>query len=268
MIKNYRNFYGFNKEPFSQNVPVEKLYERPGLNALKERFLYAVENGQVTVITGEIGSGKSTSLRYVTNELHPSKYLILSLVATTGSVMELLKQMAEELGLVLKSNSIAKMTNVIRQVLGEYSEERKKPIFLIDEAHLLRPEVFSQLHTFFQWEFDSKTLAPIILCGQSALIDKLKYQSSAPIASRVLGRSHLESLKLKDMEEYLIHHLQIAGIDENLFEKDAMIAIHQGSGGLLRKANYLAKGALIAGANEQTRLINAELVRIASSELI
>ena len=98
------------------------------------------------------------------------------------------------------------------------------------------------------------------LVGQNNLLDKLRYHTSRPLASRVIGRSHLEGLKAKDMAGYLKHHLNIAGISEQLldgrikvyqlFSDEAILAIQQGSGGLLRRANYLAKGALLAATTE------------------
>ena len=70
------------------------------------------------------------------------------------------------------------------------------------------------------------------------------------------------------MAAYIKHHLQIAGIKEQLFSEEAVLAIHQGSGGLLRRANFLAKGALIAAAAEQCKVVSAEHVRMASTEII
>jgi len=84
----------------------------------------------------------------------------------------------------------------------------------------------------------------------------------------VVGRTHLEGLKLKEMAGYLKHHLEIAGIKEQLFSEEAILAIHQSSGGLLRRANLLARGSLLAGAREGCKMISAEHVRIASTELI
>jgi type II secretory pathway predicted ATPase ExeA len=107
---------------------------------------------------------------------------------------------------------------------------------------------------------------PIILSGQKILLEKLLYYTSHPLASRVVGRSYLEGLKLKDMEGYLNHHLEIAGVRERLFSEDAVLAIHQGSGGLLRQANILARGALMAAASENCPAVTAEHVRIASTE--
>lgn len=141
-------------------------------------------------------------------------------------------------------------------------------MLIIDETQLIRLEVFAEIHTIGQFDMDSKLMLPIILSGQNNLIDKLMYPACRPIASRVVGRSYFERLKHKKMAEYLKWHLEIAGIKEQLFSKEAVLAIHKGSGGLLRKANNLAKGSLIAAAREKTQVVSAEHVRIASTEII
>lgn len=115
---------------------------------------------------------------------------------------------------------------------------------------------------------DSNPVLPIIQAGQNNLLDELMFHVSRPLASRVIGRSHMEGLKLKDMVGYIKHHLEVAGIKEQLFAEEAVLAIHQGSGGLLRRANLLAKGALIAAAHEHCKVVSAEHVRVASTEII
>ena len=142
-----------------------------------------------------------------------------------------------------------------------------KAILVIDEASLLRLEVFKELHTLLQFSQDTGSFMPMILAGQANLIDNLSYRKSAPLASRIVGRSHLEGIDLKNMEVYIDHQLKIAGIKTRLFDESAIMAIHQGSGGLFRKANNLARGALVAAASEQNMSINAEHVRLASTEL-
>jgi len=72
-----RHFFGFIREPFSPDLKVDQLYHTPGLEAAKERFLYAVNLGAISVITGDVGSGKSTALRYASASLHPSQYQII-----------------------------------------------------------------------------------------------------------------------------------------------------------------------------------------------
>jgi len=267
-MRNYKSFFGFSKEPFSQDIPTEQLYQTAGLQAATERFLYAISIAAICVITGEVGSGKSTTLRYASSKLHPSQYRLIPVIASTGSPLELLRQITMALDTESRSHSIAILIKTIRTILMEIYQRKQTSVLVIDEANLLRLEVFSQLQTIGQFEMDSKPILPIILSGQNNLIDKLMYHTSRPLASRVVGRSHLEGLKHKDLEGYLKHHLDIAGISEQLFSEEAMLAIHQGSGGLLRRANILARGSLIAAATEKCQVVSAEHVRIASTEII
>src|SRR5512135_1533730 len=90
-MSRYKHFFGFQREPFSQDLKVEDLYPLPGLKALAERFSYALDLGAISVITGEVGTGKSTSLRYASAPLHPSQYRILPVTANTGTILEILK---------------------------------------------------------------------------------------------------------------------------------------------------------------------------------
>jgi len=262
-----RHFFGFMKEPFSQDVRVDELFHTPALEGAKERCLYAVNLGALSVITGDVGSGKSTALRYAASALHPSQYQIIPVVASTGSIIEVLKQIAMALDIEWGSISLAKLTRTIRMAITEIGKRKQVPVLVIDEASLLRIEVFAQLHTLGQFELDSKPLLAIILAGQNNLLDKLMYLTSRPLASRVIGRSHLDGLKQKEMAGYLKHHLEIAGIKEQLFSDEAILAIHQGSGGLLRRANLLAKGSLVAASRDKCRVVAAEHVRMASTEI-
>lgn len=265
---NEQHYFGFTKEPFAPDVKVDELYQTPYLASATERVLYAVKLGAVSVVTGEVGSGKSTCLRYAMSKLHPSQYKVIPVIASTGSMIEMFRQICIGLDISHSVNSLSKLAKIIRDMVSETAQRKQVPVLVIDEANLMRLEVFAEIHTLCQFEMDSKPLLPVILVGQNNLLDKLMYHTSRPLASRVIGRSHLEGLKLKDMTGYLKHHLEIAGISEQLFSDEAILAIHQNSGGLLRRANFLAKGALIATAAEKCRVVSAEHVRVASTEII
>lgn len=170
--------------------------------------------------------------------------------------------------LIDKSNSKAIMTKTIKQEIANLVLEKKqKVVLIVDEASLMRLEVFAELHTLCQFEQDRKPWLPIILLGQTSLIDKLSFRSSLPLASRIIAKCHLEGVDLAGMETYLQHHLSIAGLDRNLFDPQALIAIHQGSGGLFRKANHLARGGLIAAAAQKLSVVSAEHIRLAATEI-
>jgi type II secretory pathway predicted ATPase ExeA len=262
------NAYGLSREPFAQDIPIKDLYPLPGLESFLERFDYAIAQRLVTVITGEVGAGKSTSLRAAVSRLHPSQYCVIPLVATSGSLMELLRQVCINSGDAPASSSIARTLAIVRSVFSDLAAKKQVPVLIIDEAHLLRLDVFAQLHTLAQVDFDSRTLLPIVLSGQTALIDKLLFHTSRPFASRVVGRSHLESLQRDHMAAYVAHHLAIAGGKPEIFSDDAITALHQSSGGILRRAGILARGAMLAAVGEKCPVVTAEHVRVATTETL
>jgi len=268
MNEAYRSFFGFEKQPFTADLRLDEILHTHELLEVKNRFDYTLRIGGIGVVTGEIGSGKSTALRYAAGQLHPSEYQCLYVTATTGSILELYRQITAELGIHKSTNSKAVLTSLIRKEITELLEGKKINIAaIIDEASLLRLEVFVELHTICQFQQDSKPYLPMILAGQSSLVDKLMYRTSAPLAARIISRAHLQGLDLNGMRQYLQHHLRLAGIKKNLFDDNAVTAIHQGSGGLLRKANHLARGALMAAAQDKSTVVTAEHVRLAATEI-
>ena len=268
MNHNYQAFFGLGREPFGSDIKAGDILKTPELTDVKDRFDYVVRLGAVGLVTGEVGSGKSTALRYTIEKLHPSEYRSLYITASSGSILEFYRQLTDVLDIPFSSNSKAMMIKMIKkEILNLVREKKLKLVLIVDEASLMRLEVFAELHTICQFEKDSKPYLPMILSGQNVLIDKLTYRSSQPLTSRIVAKSHLEGTDLAGMEQYLKHHLSIAGMDRMLFETAAVTAIHQGSGGLFRKANHLARGALIAAAQNQSATVNAEHVRIASTEI-
>jgi len=268
MSDHYRIFFGFQKEPFAQDIRVEDMMKSPSVKGVKERFLYTVKLAAVAVITGDVGSGKSSALRYASSTLHPSEYRILSVTATSGTILELYRQICQAIGIEARTSSKAVLTKLIRGSLLELTGKKQKPVLIIDEASLIRLDVFAELHTLAQFEGDSRPVLPVVLAGQNNLMDNLMFRQSRPLASRVVARSHMEALTNEEVGQYLQHHLRIAGCKQNLFAEQAITAIHQGSGGLLRRANNLARGALMAAAIEKSSVVSAEHVRIASTEII
>lgn len=268
MTGQYKVFFGFQKEPFAQDIRVKDMIKSNSIITAKKRFDFAVQLASIAVITGDIGSGKSSALRYASSTLHPSEYRILYVTATSGSVTELYKQICYALNVETKGTSKALLTKIIKSGLMELLQKKQKPVLIIDEASILRLDVFTELHTLMQFQCDSLPVLPVILAGQNNLIDNLMFMQSRSFSSRVVARGHMETLSRDEMQSYLQHHLNIAGCKQNLFSEQAVTAIHQGSGGLLRRANNLARGALVSAASEKCNTVSAEHVRIASTEII
>jgi len=268
MTTAYRQFFALQSEPFPLDVARKDILVTAAVAAVQDRIHYAIRLGAVALVTGEVGSGKSTALRYAIGGLHPSEYRILSVTAASGSILELYRMILAQFGHEDAGVSRALMIRTIqREVLELVKGKKMKTVLVVDEASLLRLEVFAELHTLTQFEHDSKPYLPLVLAGQVNLVDHLRYRTGLPLASRVVAKSHLKGIDQKTMEDYLRHHLALAGVHQMLFDAAAVTAIHQGSGGLFRKANNLARGAIIAAAHQQAPLVTAEHVRVAATEL-
>lgn len=265
----YRPFFGFAKEPFSADLDLDGILQTEDLLAVSQRVEYVIRIGAIGLVTGEVGAGKSTALRWTAGQLHPSRYKTLWITATAGSILEVYRQLLAELDINTAASSRAVLTRLIRQQIHDLvTIKKQQPLLIIDEASLLRLDVFAELHTLTQFQGDSKPWLPIILAGQNNLADNLLYRTAIPLASRIVARSHLKAVRREGMEQYVLHHLAIAGVKNSPFDEQAITAIHQGSGGLFRKANNLARGALIAAAGDKSHSVTAEHVRIADSELL
>jgi type II secretory pathway predicted ATPase ExeA len=267
-MSSYCAFFGFKAEPFSSEIGAKNLLKLPSMVSVKERFDYTM-NGGVFIVTGEVGSGKSTSLRWSQSQYHPSQYLFLNITASGGSLIEFYRQLCWALDIDIRTGSRSAILKSFKSTIREIATTKKQKIaIVVDEAHLLRLEVFAELHTIGQFDNDSKNLFSLVLAGQPNLLEKLTFRSSAPLASRVVARTHLAHLNQEQMRVYLEHHLGVCGVKKQLFSDQSITAIYQGSAGILRKSNLLARGGLIAAAMEKEQVVSAEHIRIASTELI
>ncbi len=267
----YRPFFGLAREPFSADLDLDEIMQTDDLLAVSLRFEYVIRIGAIGLVTGEVGAGKSTALRWAAGQLHPSRYKVLWINATSGSILEVYRQLLAELDINTAASSRAVLTRMIRQQIVNLAVTKKQqPLLIIDEASLLRLDVFAELHTLAQFQGDSKPWLPMILAGQNNLADNLLYRTAIPLSSRIVARSHLKAVNREGMQQYIFHHLAVAGVKKRSspFDDQAITAIHQGSGGLFRKANHLARGALMAAAAEKSQVVTAEHVRVADSELL
>lgn len=266
---NHRAYFGFKSEPFAKDIATKDLFTLPSMMGVKQRMDYCLSLGGVLTIFGEVGSGKTTALRWGLSHYHASEIKTVAVVATTGSIVELYKQIAWGLDLSPKSVSRTSLLTECRHVISELAAARKQKVLIsIDEAQLLRRDVLSELHTLLNFNHDGSNFLTLVLCGQTNLIEHLQYRAAAPLASRVMAKAHIKALTQPEMVEYINHHLRVAGLKKSLFDDSAMTAIQQGSAGGLRRANQLASGGLMAAALEQRQSVTADHIRTAASELI
>jgi len=265
----YKTYFGFKSEPFAKDIATKDLLKLPSMIGVRERFDYCLNLGGVMTVFGEVGSGKTTSVRWALSHYHPSALRPITIVANTGSIMEFYKQMAWGLDLAPSSTSRSMLLAESKAAIKEIATAKKQKVaIIVDEAQLLRRDVLTELHTILNFDHDGANYLCLLLCGQTTLLDHLQYRDAAPLASRVMTKAHIKALSGLELEEYINHHVRVAGVKKQLFEPPAITAIHQGSAGSLRRANQLASGGLFAAALEKREMVTAENIRAAASELI
>ena len=130
MNDNYRTFFALNKEPFGTDIRVTEILKTPELMDIKNRFDYVTRLGAIGIVTGEVGSGKSTALRYALEKLHPSEYRTLYITASSGSIMEFYRQFVYALDIHLSSNSKVIMVRMIKKEITDlicYQKNENRP---------------------------------------------------------------------------------------------------------------------------------------------
>jgi len=128
MNESYRAFFGFEKEPFATDLELSDILITDELRGVQSRFDYAVRLGAIALVTGEIGSGKSTAIRYAEGTLHPSEYRTFYVTASSGSILELYRQITAEMGINRASNSKALMTRLIAKEIRELVIDKKMKV--------------------------------------------------------------------------------------------------------------------------------------------
>lgn len=242
----YKAYFGFKSEPFAKDIATKDLLKLPSMIGVKERFDYCTRLGGVMAVFGEVGSGKTTSIRWALSHYHPSDLRSIDIVANTGSITEFYKQLAWGLDLAPSANSKAVLLAESKAALKEIATAKKQRIvILIDEAQLLRRELLAELHTVLNFDHDVANFLSLILYGQTTLLDHLQYRGAAPLASRVMAKSQLKPLSHSEMEEYINHHVRVAGVKKQLFEPQAITAIHQGSAGRMRRRKQAEQRRII-----------------------
>ena len=263
----YKAYFGMQKDPFSKDIPPKELFQSSQFQEFCTRMDYLVKKRGIGLLTGEVGSGKTTALRSVCHTLNPGLYKPLYIANTTGTVLDLYKSLAELLGLIGPSSKAKLYLQIHHEIVRLVENKKISPILIVDEAHLLRIETLDELRLLTNYHMDSQNHLALILVGQSELRRKLRLNINEPLNQRIIMRYHLSGLDRKEFASYLIHCLHRAGVTHPLFSEPAMEAIYQSSKGVLRKANLIAHYSLMACAGKKTQIVDADHVREAIEEI-
>lgn len=262
-----KTYYGFHRQPFASHLPIDQLYQLSAMIEIGERCLFTISQAMIFTLIGEIGSGKSTALRYAMNQLSKKHYHVIHIFGGSWSFTEMLRQCMHAVGINARTNQQTAMLKQIYEALTQIRADGRTPVLFIDECDLFKQSVYSQLHLLCQQDLNDSRVLPIVMCGQETLFEKLRHPYARPLLNRVMNGYNLRNMSQQECLGYIKHHLTtISGGQEQLFSPQALIAVTQASGGIPRNINTICLLALKHGMDEQLKVISPEVIRLVTKE--
>jgi putative secretion ATPase (PEP-CTERM system associated) len=257
----YEKFYGFNKKPFELVPNPEFLY----LSKAHRKALNFLEYGLTSragfiLLTGEIGSGKTTIVRSLLNRLE-AKTVPASIFNTKADVNQLLFMINEDFGISSRAKDKMAMLSDLNEFLVQKFANNEKPVLIIDEAQNLTPDCLEEVRLLSNLESNNEKLLQIILVGQPDLKAVIAQPGLQQLRQRISVDFHLGVLSTNETQEYFLHRVGCAGnANAIVFPEGCFELIHKASGGVPRLINVIGDYLLLAGFSEETQAPDLDMV--------
>ena len=259
----YCQFYGLKERPFNVTSDPAFFFLSNKHKEALSHLLYGVSQRKgIIVLTGEIGTGKTTLCRFFLNQL--SKDVKTAFILNPHfSETQLLEAIVKDFGLKPKNNSRLSLVWELNKFLLRESEAGYNIVLIVDEAQNLKPALLEQIRLLSNLETEKDKLLQVILVGQPELNDKLNLYDLRQLRQRIMVRYHIAPLEFDEIKTYINHRLNIAGAVDNRiqFKDDAIELISKFSSGTPRLINMLCDRALLAGFVAETNIIDSNIIK-------
>ncbi|MEM7096971.1 MAG: AAA family ATPase [Pseudomonadota bacterium] len=266
----YTEHFGLEAEPFSIAPDPRFLFLSEAHNEALAHLMYGFTHGGFVLITGEVGTGKTTLLRNLLDRT-PPELDVAFVLNPRLTVRELLETLCDELGVPYNTGevqSVKQYIDILNRHLLQTHQMGRSTVVIIDEAQNLSPAVLEQIRLLTNLETNERKLLRIILLGQPELAEMLARNELRQLAQRITARYHLEPLRRQDIRAYVDHRLRKAGGQPYLFHDSAIRALYRVSKGTPRLINIIADRALLGAYVEGVSQVTESLVNKAAKEVL
>jgi type II secretory pathway predicted ATPase ExeA len=264
--KMYENYYGLKERPFRKTPDPRYLFLNNVYEEALEQLLYAVEEMELALLTGEVGSGKTLLSRALIDRLS-DKYEIGMILNPRLSPRQFLRTVASELGIEAPRFHASDLLEQIHDRLLALDEAGRAALLVVDEAHLIPGKAtFEEIRLLTNFQLDDRNLIAVVLIGQSELRDRLRHRAYRALTQRIGAQFHLTPLDEAGTRAYVEHRLRIAGAEGPLFTSEALARLHSAASGIPRVVNHLATQALIEGMARGVRRLDAAVIEAVVEE--
>jgi len=266
----YKGYFGLKESPFSIAPNPQFLFMSDRHKEALAHLSYGLgETGGFALLTGEVGTGKTTISRRLMEQL-PENTQAACILNPTLSSQELLATICDELKIRYRKTgaTLKSLTDKIHEKLNKNHQENINTLLIVDEAQHLLPEVLEQLRLLTNLETDTKKLLQVILIGQPELKQLLQRRDLRQLAQRITARYHLMPLTKVEVAFYIKHRLSVAQCERQLFEKSAIAEIHRISQGIPRIINLLCERSLTNAYCSNNALVTKKIVLLSAQEAL
>ena len=264
----YKEFFGLEDIPFTLTPDPRFIVFTPSYNEVLASLYYGLENAKgLIVLTGEVGTGKTTALRWILRRLD-SSVLAAYVFNPRLSIDEFYHHVTQMLGIKDWTNK-AELLQVMGRVLEERHRRGLRTVLIIDEAHELSDYVLEEIRLLMNFESDNAKHLQIVLTGQPELRDKLNQANLRQLKQRVALRCKMHSLPdVNEIERYITERLLIAGSEQpNIFTPGAIDYIFQCSEGIPRQINNLCDNAMLTAYAAGEQIIGRQIIEEVADNL-
>jgi general secretion pathway protein A len=264
----YKEFFGLDDSPFTLTPDPRFIVFTPSYNEVLASLYYGLENAKgLIVLTGEVGTGKTTALRWILRRLD-STVLAAYVFNPRLSIDEFYHHVTQMLGIKDWSNK-SELLNLMSKVLEERHRRGLRTVIIIDEAHELSDYVLEEIRLLMNFESDNAKHLQIVLTGQTELRDKLNQTNLRQLKQRVALRCGMHAFpNVEEVDRYITERLMIAGSDQpNVFTPGAVDFIYQCSDGIPRQINNLCDNAMLAAYSAGEQVIGRQIIEAVAENL-
>ena len=264
----YQRFFGLRENPFSVNPDPHYLYLTQCAQEALAALTYGIQNRKgFILLTGEVGTGKTTLLNRVLDWLHTQRVATAFVFNSMLNVRQLFDFIMANFGIPCDSSEKSQVLMRLNHWLLDRYRTGGTAVVIIDEAQNLSFEVLEEIRLLTNLETSTEKLLQIVLCGQPELEEKLKLPQLRQLRQRITLRCRTSPLTLEEAFGYVADRLRIAGANgEPIFSKDAVQLVHRYSRGIPRLVNLLCEHSMISAYVDHLRPVPARLVEEVARE--
>ena len=266
----YSAYFGLTENPFSLTPDPRFLFMSQRHREALAHLLYGMgERGGFVLLTGEVGTGKTTLCRSLLEQV-PEGVEVALVLNPKQTALELVASLCDELNVSYPpaTESLKVLIDLLNLHLMEIHAKGRRTVLIIDEAQNLSTDVLEQVRLLTNLETTTQKLLQILLIGQPELQTMMAQPELRQLGQRITARYHLPPLLLNETAAYIQHRLEVAGCKRNLFTKGTLHLVHRLSGGVPRLINTICDRALLGAYAKQRDRVNRRLARKAASEVM